>query len=99
MRRHQCLALNSQRSFMAVFTPVSHDDARQLLKAYRLGELVELRGIAAGIENSNFFLSENGNYFTVLPKKRSDGNFFTILYRETGNRTLKTFLIYLFLAR
>jgi homoserine kinase type II len=52
---------------MAVFTPVSHDDARQLLKAYRLGELVELRGIAAGIENSNFFLTTTqGEYVLTI---------------------------------
>jgi homoserine kinase type II len=42
---------------MAVFTIVSDDDARALLRQYALGELVALRGIAAGIENSNFFLT------------------------------------------
>lgn len=42
---------------MAVFTPVSESDATHLLSQYDLGELVSLNGIAAGIENSNFFLT------------------------------------------
>ena len=41
---------------MAVFTPVSDQDVDTLLQRYDLGERVALRGITAGIENSNFFL-------------------------------------------
>ena len=41
---------------MAVFTPVSESDAHFLLSQYSLGEFVSLKGIAAGIENSNYFL-------------------------------------------
>jgi homoserine kinase type II len=41
---------------MAVFTPVSDSDAHNLLSEYSLGEFVSLKGIAAGIENSNYFL-------------------------------------------
>lgn len=52
---------------MAVFTPVSDDDARQLLKQYNLGELVSLRGISAGIENTNYFLNTTqGEYILTL---------------------------------
>ena len=40
---------------MAVFTEVSDDEARKLLRQLRLGELVSLRGIQGGIENTNFF--------------------------------------------
>lgn len=42
---------------MAVFTLVSESDASHLLSQYDLGELISLNGIAAGIENSNFFLT------------------------------------------
>jgi len=52
---------------MAVFTPVSDDDARALLTRYDLGELVSLRGITAGIENTNFFLATTrGEYVLTL---------------------------------
>jgi homoserine kinase type II len=52
---------------MAVFTPVTDDDARTLLKRYDLGELVSLRGITAGIENSNFFINTTrGEYVLTL---------------------------------
>ncbi|WP_459614528.1 homoserine kinase [Bordetella sp. 2513F-2] len=52
---------------MAVFTPVSDDDARGLLARYNLGELVSLRGITAGIENTNYFLhTTSGEYVLTL---------------------------------
>src|SRR5690606_10826321 len=52
---------------MAVFTPVSEHDAQQLLTAYALGELVSLRGITAGIENTNYFLTTTrGEYVLTL---------------------------------
>ena len=42
---------------MAVFTEVSPADATALLKTLELGELVELKGISGGIENTNYFLT------------------------------------------
>lgn len=52
---------------MAVFTPVSERDAQQLLNHYTLGELVSLRGITAGIENTNYFLTTTqGEYVLTL---------------------------------
>lgn len=52
---------------MAVFTTVSDDDARELLSHYSLGELVTLRGITAGIENTNYFLTTTqGEYVLTL---------------------------------
>ena len=50
---------------MAVFTPVSDDDARALLTHYTLGELVSLRGITAGIENTNYFLSTTRSEYVL----------------------------------
>ncbi|CAG2151230.1 Homoserine kinase [Cupriavidus campinensis] len=42
---------------MAVFTTVSQDEIARWLLDYDLGEVRALRGIASGIENSNFFLT------------------------------------------
>ncbi|MEJ5990238.1 homoserine kinase [Ramlibacter sp. PS3R-8] len=42
---------------MAVFTEVSDDEARVLLRGLNLGELRELRGIQSGIENTNYFVT------------------------------------------
>jgi len=52
---------------MAIFTPVTETDARRLLRHYDLGELTSLRGIAAGIENTNYFLdTTRGAYVLTL---------------------------------
>jgi homoserine kinase type II len=40
---------------MAVYTEVPEDDARSLFARLGLGDLVELRGIQGGIENTNYF--------------------------------------------
>ena len=40
---------------MAVFTEVSFDEARELLRQLNLGELTALHGIEGGIENTNYF--------------------------------------------
>jgi len=50
---------------MAVFTPVSLQDARDLLADYQLGDLVSLEGIAAGIENTNHFLTTTTGEFVL----------------------------------
>ena len=50
---------------MSVFTPVSPADAEQLLARYDLGTLVDLQGIAAGIENTNYFLDTSAGRFVL----------------------------------
>jgi homoserine kinase type II len=42
---------------MAVFTTVSHAEIELWLQDYNLGSITDFRGIASGIENSNFFLT------------------------------------------
>jgi homoserine kinase type II len=52
---------------MAVFTEVSESSAQELLTQLKLGELVELKGIQGGIENTNYFLtSSEGTYVLTL---------------------------------
>jgi homoserine kinase type II len=52
---------------MAVFTEISVDDARRLLTQLDIGTLVELRGITAGIENTNYFVdTDRGTWVLTL---------------------------------
>lgn len=52
---------------MAVFTPVTEAQAKALLTHYALGDLVSLRGIASGIENTNYFVeTTTGEYVLTL---------------------------------
>lgn len=50
---------------MAVFTEVSESTAQELLSQLRLGELVELKGIQGGIENTNYFLTSTEGEFVL----------------------------------
>jgi homoserine kinase type II len=52
---------------MAVFTSVTENQARELLQDYDLGTLESLTGIAAGIENTNYFLdTDRGHYVLTI---------------------------------
>ncbi|MBI1188499.1 MAG: homoserine kinase [Alphaproteobacteria bacterium] len=56
---------------MAVYTDLSDDDLRDLLAAYDLGEATALKGIAEGVENSNFLLeTERGRFILTIYEKR-----------------------------
>lgn len=57
---------------MSVFTPVSRERAEAWLKDYAVGPLLSLEGIAAGIENTNYFLtSAQGRYVLTLFEKHA----------------------------
>ncbi|MFZ4381953.1 MAG: homoserine kinase [Sandarakinorhabdus sp.] len=56
---------------MAVYTPVSADDLAGFLSGYDVGEAVSFKGIAEGVENSNFLVeTTRGRYFLTLYEKR-----------------------------
>ena len=56
---------------MAVYTEVSDDDLKALASAYDFGEIVSCKGIAEGVENSNYMLqTTKGPYILTLYEKR-----------------------------
>lgn len=56
---------------MAVYTDVSDEALQEFLAEYAIGSLVAFRGIAEGVENSNFQLrTTEGDYILTLYEKR-----------------------------
>ncbi|HRJ68561.1 MAG TPA: homoserine kinase [Beijerinckiaceae bacterium] len=56
---------------MAVYTEVSVEDLNAFLRPYDLGAIKSFRGIAEGVENSNYVLeTERGRYILTLYEKR-----------------------------
>ena len=56
---------------MAVYTEVSDDDLAEFIASYELGGLLSYKGIAEGVENTNYLVhTEKGPYFLTLYEKR-----------------------------
>jgi len=56
---------------MAVYTDVAADELAEFLSRYDIGELLSYKGIAEGVENSNFLLhTSRGSFFLTLYEKR-----------------------------
>jgi homoserine kinase type II len=56
---------------MAVYTDVTAEDLGRFLSGYDVGELLAYKGIAEGVENSNFLVhTATGNFILTLYEKR-----------------------------
>jgi homoserine kinase type II len=55
---------------MAVYTDVTAEDLTAFLKSYDLGEVLSYKGIAEGVENSNFLLHTSRGYFILTLYER-----------------------------
>ncbi len=56
---------------MAVYTDVSDADLTRFVAEYEIGEVLSCKGIAEGVENSNYLLTtEYGNFILTLYEKR-----------------------------
>jgi homoserine kinase type II len=75
---------------MAVYTDVAAEDLAGFLAGYDIGELLAYKGIAEGVENSNYFVHTNrGYYFLTLYEKRvseRDLPFFLALMEHLASR-------------
>src|SRR6476619_5318996 len=72
-RRNHWISFKNRRKGcpMAVYTDVSAEDLAGFLTQYDLGELLSYKGIAEGLENSNFLVHTTGGYFILtLYEKR-----------------------------
>jgi homoserine kinase type II len=77
---------------MAVYTDVSAEDLTRFLAGYDLGALLSYKGIAEGVENSNFLVhTSTGHYILTLYEKRvalADVPFFLALMEHLAARGL-----------
>jgi len=77
---------------VAVYTDVAAEDLASFLAGYELGELLAYKGIAEGVENSNFLLHTSRGYFilTLYEKRVAPGDlpFFLGLMEHLAARGL-----------
>jgi len=75
---------------MAVYTDVGSDELTAFLAGYDLGDLLSYKGIAEGVENSNFLVhTSKGHYILTLYEKRvaaGDVPFFLALMEHLAAR-------------
>ncbi len=58
---------------MAVYTELADEELDAFIRGYDLGALLSVKGIAEGVENSNYLLStEKGQFILTLYEKRVD---------------------------
>lgn len=77
---------------MAVYTDITEDELRQFLGQYDVGELTSYKGIAEGVENSNFLLhtTKDPLILTLYEKRveKSDLPFFLGLMQHLADKGL-----------
>jgi homoserine kinase type II len=75
---------------MAVYTDVTDEELHAFLSGYRIGSLLSYKGIAEGVENSNFLLHTGEGFFilTLYEKRvaRDDLPFFLSLIEHLAAR-------------
>ncbi len=75
---------------MAVYTDVAAEDLSRFLASYDIGAVLSYKGIAEGVENSNFLVhTENGHFILTLYERRvaeRDLPFFLNLMEHLASR-------------
>lgn len=77
---------------MAVYTEVSDEELSAFLATYEIGTVLSYKGIAEGVENTNYFLhTTQGSYILTLYEKRvreADLPFFLALMQHLAKKGL-----------
>lgn len=77
---------------MAVYTDVTEDELARFIAHYDIGELLSYKGIAEGVENSNFLVHASAGHFilTLYEKRVAEGDlpFFLGLMEHLAARGL-----------
>ena len=88
---------------MAVYTEVADDEIARFAESYGIGEVLSFKGIAEGVENSNYLVvTGNGQYILTLYEKRvdpADLPFFLGLMEQLPDHEVKELCSYLVLPR
>ena len=69
---------------MAVYTDVIADDLSAFLSGYDIGDLRSYKGIAEGVENSNFLVHTSRGHFilTLYEKRVAESEFIITVHAE-----------------
>ena len=77
---------------MAVYTDISDEDLTEFLACYDVGSLVSVKGIAEGVENSNYHVTTTGGQFILTLYERrvspDDLPFFLGLMEHLAGRNI-----------
>jgi homoserine kinase type II len=78
---------------MAVYTEVSDEELAKFIASYQVGALLSFKGIAEGVENTNYLLhTQSGPFFLTLYEKRvapEDLPFFLGLMEHLANAGIR----------
>src|SRR5581483_292462 len=91
-RRNNCKRAGGahEGTSLAVYTDVAAEDLAAFLSGYDVGELLSYKGIAEGVENSNFLVhTARGNFILTLYERRvaaDDLPFFLALMEHLAAR-------------
>lgn len=77
---------------MAVYTVLDREDIEQFIAPFGIGPLLEFEGIAAGVENSNYFISTDQSALASELRTASVGHFVLTIYEFHDSKDLDFYI-------